>query len=1117
MDLFEVCRVAPDMIRVELREPAIVKRTIRAATVAETQTGGVFEKISVVSVTNANPAVFTLAKAVPWSNGTYVRFTGSPLGKTDLATSGYVTAVSGSTFQLYIHNGQDVMQLYNGAHGPSYVANSCSVTQLSTGTGSSRKYILGQNLDKVKDADYFPGPRGNAAAARDLSGYALTGKTLTFVGLQKDVWDSGATGLTSTTVGDTFVVSFAYFIYLKANSTIADGAYTLTFPAGLSTSPISFTLNDKTTRCCSMGINQIGHKPDDESKIGTLCQYVPQYTDYGSMKFLTDYSITDYHLINDAGTIVWSAGAAPVLRLGNQTAGNGEALDSISADPLVYGVAITAITRGATTQITAPGHGLVTNDKCSITGARGVWYQGGDQFYAATNYTVTRIDNDNFTVPYDSTGATNWISGGLVTKFYSVNYAGMHTYLLDFSTAVLAEGTYKLYIPGFGVSDPIYIDNAAWARTAQIAFKGLYHKALGMEKDGRFGKTHPAAAKVGVGGLTRILYTPIPHILWGEQAGGRLVECPAADRFLNGTIDDLWGGYQDAGDWDRVMEFYHLSELTQMMGPMCLVPKAARYTNANFPASKDTIATANYTHKYFCDWLDAAIWYLEPMRRTQAVDGGILSAVQFNCGLSNYPVRQAQQPTYETNTGWLAMAPSLAATVQYAYAAALLAWHLKEFGDTTLSNLYVASAELAYSYYNTIIALPHEADYHNDARLLYTEEPTTLVNAATLTFTPDPIGTPPLVSSNGTQWVASGFTGGWAVMNGNTYALRSSGNNFLVYDSTNTTAVDASGYGAYTPDTGKFTPTQAAFRTLWDVRAVAQGLTNSESTKDMAAAAGILYNMTGTAAYKTLHDANSNLVRDRLWGTYIYSLSAGATAAVVTSMYSSSVTGCTDQMLTYNGINDRSFTYFRNSGLMQEFGATNYPVYQYAAMAILCHWKAYQDRRNINGDTHAQAKANAGVSKYIKVLQDAYAFLLGANSLKMCWGIGHGQRSPCDMLNVDKKASGEPPAIGNYPYWITSPGAVNSNPNVYNFGETPLYDAGATTSGGVPNTDTELIPHRYARPRMASYVPIQALVTHTEDNLSKLYYLIGIALYLQYWEGSCVQADGKKRLIARAA
>jgi len=1117
MDLFEVCRAAPNIIRVTLREPAIVHMPIRAATALETQSGGVFEPINIVSVSNDAEAIFTLAKAVPGANDTYIRISGNAEGKTEVSTSGQVKAVSGSTFKLMITNGTGTSQYFNGAHSPNYTANSAFAVKLSTGVGASRKYVVGQNLDKVKDADYFPGPRGSSSAALDLANYSLTGKTLTFVGLQKDVYDVGSTGYSLTTDDERYVGSFEYHIYLKANSDIADGSYTLTFPAGLATSPINFTLNDKTTRCCSIGVNQIGYKPTDESKIGTLCQYIPQYTNYGSVNFLADYSITDYHLINEAGTIVWSKGSAPVLRIGNQTAEKSTTLDSISADPLAYGVAITGVTPGNPTSIQVPGHGRTTGDKVSVLGVRGVFASGGDQLYAANNYTVTVTDPNNLTIPLNTTGATAWISGGKVTPFYDVNYAGTHTFELDFSTAVLPEGVYKLYIPNFGVSDPIYIDNAAWARVAAAGMKGLYHQAMGMAKDGRFGITRQASAKVGVGGVTRILYTPMPHHFWNEQAQGRLTAFPAADRFISGTVNDLWGGYMDAGDWDRIPQMGHLAEMAHLMGPMALVPKASRYVNANFPASKDTIATSNYPRKFFCDWLEAVIWELEPFRRTQAVDGGIYSAVQFNVGLSEFPVRMGPQPSYDTNTGWLVMAPDDSSTCAYAYVAAMLAWHLKELGETTLSNLYLASAELAYSYHTTILAQTHEADYHDDARLLYTEEPTTLVSANPLTFTKHPIGVLPLTSVDGKQWVGSGFTGGYAVMNGVTYCLRQDGNNVVVYDSTNTTAVNATGYGSYTPDTGKFTPTQVAFRSMWDFKATVHGFTPANNSKDAAVAAGILFNLTGNTAYKTFHDANRDAVGYRGWGTYIYGLAPGATASQLTDLYTNAITAVVSWTITDNAINDRSFSYFRNSGTMQPFGGTTQPVFQNTALSILCHNKAYLDRRNINGDTHEQAKAHADVSKYIKNIQNAYAFLLGVNPIKMCWCIGHGARSPCNTLYIDKQASGDVPPAGIYPYWLIDPGAYNSNANVYNYLETMLRDTGATTSGGVPNTDTELIPHRFARPRMVSYIPSPWLVTHTEFNLSKLYYLIGIALYLQYWEGSCVQADGKKRLIAKAA
>ena len=448
---------------------------------------------------------------------------------------------------------------------------------------------------------------------------------------------------------------------------------------------------------------------------------------------------------------------------------------------------------------------------------------------------------------------------------------------------------------------------------------------------------------------------------------------------------------------------------------------------------------------------------------------------------------------------------------------------LKEMGHTALSAAYLASAELAYTYLNAVEALPHEADNHPNARLAYTEQPVTMVSANPLTFAVHPVSMIPLTSSNGVQEVASDFTGGFAAMNGVTYALRQSGNNIVVYDSTNTTAIDATAYGAYTNDTGKFTPTVAAFRTLWDVRSVALGITPTNNKSQKAALAGVLYNLTGTAGYKTYHDANKSLTGSNPWGTYIYSLAPGATAGAVDDMWTSMASQADNFVVNYAGITDRSYSYFFNSQSagMQTFGKSTQPHQQFPAACMLAHQKAYWTRRTVNGDTHEQAKANPAVLKYVKALQDAYGFLLGVNPLKMCWGIGHGVRSPVGMLNINSEAAGLPPPQGIYPYWVTSPSVYSAhtivNLNVYGYLEAPLRDTGALTVGASPITTNELVPHRYCRPRMTTYLPFPWFVEHTENNFSKSPHLAGIALYLADWEGSCVQADGTKRLIAMAA
>ena len=1127
MTLYETTLAANNVIRFEFREPDIVKRPIRDATAAEMQVGGVFERFTILSVSTGNPATFTADRNVPATN-TYVRFCGAQ-GRPDINTTGRLTAVSGATFQLLIDsgNGFGCVQPYNGAHGPAYTGSSATMVRLSTGTGTSRKYILGGNLDRVKDCDYFPGPRGDrstSGGAWDMSGYTIAGKTITDIGFETNPYEVGSAAYGATTDDMRYVPAFSFCVYLAISTTFTNGTYAVTFPSGLGIAPQNIVINDKVTRCCSIGVNQNGHKADDESKVATLCQYLPQGANQGSMRFGTDYSISSFKIINSAGTEVWDSGAAPVLRLAHTTMENSGSLDTMSQDPYKYGVDIASVTPGNPTRITTvQPHGLITNDKCSVLYTRGVYGSGAELLYyqgAPSNIgpTATRIDDFTIDVNINTTGATAWTSGGKVTKNYTPNYAGVHTYEMDFSAATLTNGTYYLYIPGFGVSDPIYIDDAAWARLAQANLKALYNTSMGMTVDDRFGApAHGPSAKVGAQNVTQILYSPIPHMFWKEQGQGRLT-VTASPRFIDGTASvELYGGYPDAGDHDRIFDFSHIVELTHMLGPKALIPLNARYTNHNFPDSKANIGGV-YTRKLFSDELDAAIWYLDMARRTQAVDGGIISAIQYNNGLANFVERIAPQPHWEVNYNWLALAPDHLASIQYAYAASLLAWHLKEMGHTELSNTWVASAQLAISYYDTVTGGTHPADFYTAAKALYTEQPVSLFSANPLTFVTSPDGYLPLTNVDGVQVVASGFTGGFAVMNGVTYCLRQSGDNIVVYDSTNTTEIDASGYGSYTADTGVFTYTTAAWRSIHDASTVSiQGFTTAQLNKYKAAASGILYNLTGTASYKTYHDANYNLGDCWQWGTYIYTLAAGADAAIATSMYSSMASTCNTFLFNKGGINDRSFTYFRQNATMASYGSSTQAIYEYCASAMISHKKAYADRRAL-GDTHAQARANSGVKKYVKHLQDAYGFLLGLNPPKLCLVMGYGQRNPAKVLNINADATGTGPPAGVVPYWLSSdPYQFQVNSNVYSFVGSPLWDLGAITSGGSVDTTTALIPTRFCRPRMMSFIPIPFLVEHTEYNLAKHYYLNGIASYLSSWAGDCVQSDGKKRLIARAA
>jgi hypothetical protein len=67
---------------------------------------------------------------------------------------------------------------------------------------------------------------------------------------------------------------------------------------------------------------------------------------------------------------------------------------------------ITNITKAANADVTAPNHGLITGTVVTISGVVGMTQVNGN------SYTITVVDNNNFTLGVNSTGYTTYVSGG---------------------------------------------------------------------------------------------------------------------------------------------------------------------------------------------------------------------------------------------------------------------------------------------------------------------------------------------------------------------------------------------------------------------------------------------------------------------------------------------------------------------------------------------------------------------------------------------------------------------------------------------------------------------------------------------------------------------------------
>ena len=225
------------------------------------------------------------------------------------------------------------------------------------------------------------------------------------------------------------------------------------------------------------------------------------------------------------------------------------------------------------------------------------------------------------------------LGGGLVTykhadgKTFKANRAGTYVFGLDFSAwRDPPPGTYRIRIAGLGVSDPFEIADDIWHRAAQASMAGLYHQRSGLALDGRFGYTRPACFTKASGVTVYQSKLPVPLT---ADAGGfiKIWDGAKAPWLTKQALPDAWGGYQDAGDWDR--NIAHISVSYLLLDLYELLPKAARRMAFNTPASGAVLPDPLYKGKDFPDLIDEAVWNLDFFRRLQRKDGAVPGGIEF--------------------------------------------------------------------------------------------------------------------------------------------------------------------------------------------------------------------------------------------------------------------------------------------------------------------------------------------------------------------------------------------------------------------------------------------------------------------------------------------------------
>ncbi len=277
------------------------------------------------------------------------------------------------------------------------------------------------------------------------------------------------------------------------------------------------------------------------------------------------------------------------------------------------------------------------------------------------------------------------------------NFSGSDSYLLDF-TNFARVGEYRVVVEGVGASLPFRIGDSVWQEAFNLSARGFYHQRSGIALEQPYTNVerprafHPDDGVVVYQSTTSLLEVEGNPALGIEGTFTKLV----AGR-TDEVLPEAWGGYYDAGDWDR--RVYHLEASRSFLELLELFPDRYNWVNLNIPESSNRLP----------DVLDESLWGLDLFRRLQKADGGIPGGIES----ADHP--KTGEASWQESLEVFAYAPDVWSSYLYAATAAQAAYALRD-RDAALSNVYQESALKAIDYAEKNLAQTNLLSYATETR-----------------------------------------------------------------------------------------------------------------------------------------------------------------------------------------------------------------------------------------------------------------------------------------------------------------------------------------------------------------------------------------------------------------
>ena len=201
---------------------------------------------------------------------------------------------------------------------------------------------------------------------------------------------------------------------------------------------------------------------------------------------------------------------------------------------------------------------------------------------------------------------------------YHKNYAGVDVYEIDFSSFT-KPGKYRVYVDGIGCSYPFEIRKDAWRDAFFVSARGFYHQRSGIALGPPFTSFQRPRCFSPADGLV-VWQSTCPLMYSGNGINALGTDKNNFGNLVKGKTDqqvaDAWGGYMDAGDWDRRIQ--HLIVTRYLIELADLFPDYFGKLSLNIPESNNQIP----------DVIDEGLFNLDCYRRMQTPDGGIRGGIE---------------------------------------------------------------------------------------------------------------------------------------------------------------------------------------------------------------------------------------------------------------------------------------------------------------------------------------------------------------------------------------------------------------------------------------------------------------------------------------------------------